>query len=89
MANFYKPLLYLEVLEINENHRIYYNSEMSVEDVRILKNAISKLKGYFPVNQAIDIVFLNNQNQYILKLFVNRDHWNNNGSINRIKSAFV
>jgi len=87
LTEVYEPAIYLEVYEINENHRIFYNSEMPIEDVKILETAISKLKGYFPVNQVIDVIFLNNQNHYVLKLFVNKEHWRNSGSINRIKST--
>lgn len=87
MTSIYKPIMYLEVYEVNENHKIYYNSEMPIEDVKILETAISKLKGYFPVNQVIDIIFLNNQNHYVLKFFVNKDYWTNSGAINRIRST--
>lgn len=82
-----EELANLEVHKVNDNHTIYYNSEMPFKDVKILETAISKLKGYFPVNQVIDIVFLNKKGTYYLKLFVKRNYWRDKGAINRIKSA--
>lgn len=82
-----KEFANLELHKVNDNHTIYYNSEMPSEDVKILETAISKLKGYFPVNQVIDIVFLNKKGTYYLKLFVKRNYWRDKGAINRIKSA--
>lgn len=86
-GNIYEPIMYLDFYKVNENHTIYYNSEMPVEEVKILEKAVTTLKGYFPVNQVIDIIFLNNESNYVLKFFVNKEFWNNNGAINRIKST--
>ena len=87
MKNVYEPIFYLEVYQVSEKHRIFYNSEMPMKDIKILEKTISNLKGYFPTDKVIDIIFLNNQSHYVLKFFVVKDFWNNEGSVGRIKST--
>jgi len=83
----YEPLLYLQPYQINDNHTIFYNTNMPVEEVKKVEDAIIRLKAYFPINQKIDIVFLNNGNDYTIKFFVVKDLWQNSAITDRLKST--
>lgn len=83
----YKPLLYLQAYQINDFHTIYYNADMPIEDVRKVEDAVKRLKAYFPINQEIDVVFLNNGNNYIIKFFVVKDLWDNQTVIDKLIST--
>lgn len=83
----YEPLLYLQPYRINENHTIFFNNSMPIDEVKIVENAIKKLQAYFPINQRIDIVFLNNGNDYTIKFFVIKDLWQTPAIIDRLKST--
>ncbi len=83
----YEPILYLQPYQINDFHTIFYNSTMSIEDVKKVEKTIKKLKAYFPVNQSIDIVFLNTEPDYTIKFFVLKDLWQNDEVIKRLKST--
>lgn len=84
---FYEPLGFLENHEINANQHIYYNYCLPLKDVEIIKDAVVRLKNYFPPGQPLDIIVLNNGNNYSIKFFVNGMVWNNPAVIKRIKSA--
>lgn len=83
----YEPLLYLQPYQINDFHTIYYNSNMPVEEVKRVEDAVKRLKAYFPINQRIDIVFLNNGNDYTIKFFVVKNLWQNPAITDRLKST--
>lgn len=83
----YQPLLYLQAYEVNEFHTIYYNSNMVVKDVKKVENSMKRLKAYFPSNQKIDIIFLNNGNDYTIKFFVLKNLWKEPANIERLKST--
>ena len=77
----------LQAYQINDSHTIFYNLSMPVEDVKIVGDAVKRLKGYFPVNRHIDIIFLNNDNHYSIKLFVSKDLWQESAVIDRLKNT--
>jgi hypothetical protein len=83
----YEPLLYLQQYQINDFHTIYYNSNMPVVEVKKVEDAVKRLKAYFPINQRIDIVFLNNGNDYTIKFFVVKNLWQNPAITDRLKST--
>ena len=60
---------------------------MPVEDVEILGKAISKLSGYFPIDQKLNFIFTNEEGEYYFKLFVQKKYWNDSGSIERLKNT--
>jgi hypothetical protein len=83
----YEPILYLQPYQINEFHTIYYNSSMPIEDVKKVESTVKRLKSYFPINQRIDIVFLDTEPNYTIKFFVVKDLWQNAGVTERLKST--
>jgi len=83
----YEPLLYLQTYQINNFHTIYYNLNTPIEDIRIVGVAINRLKGYFPDHQRIDIIFLNNCNNYSIKFFVSKNLWQEPAIVDRLKST--
>lgn len=83
----YEPLLYLQAFQINDFHTIYYNSFMPIADIKKVEQTIKKLKAYFPINQRIDIVFLDSEVEYTIKFFVVKDLWHNDGVTKRLKST--
>jgi hypothetical protein len=83
----YEPLLYLEAYHVNDYHVIYYNLNMPIEEVKIVEEAVKRLRTYFPINQPIDIVFLNNDNNYTIKFFVEKSLWQNPANLGRIRGT--
>ena len=83
----YEPLLYLLPYQINDFHTIYYNSSMPIEDVKKVASTVKSLKSYFPIDQQIDIVFLNSERDYTIKFFVIKDLWQNDGVMERLNST--
>ncbi len=83
----YEPILHLQSYMINDFHTIFYNSTMPIEDVKKVENTVRKLKAYFPINERIDIIFLNSEPDYTIKFFVLKDLWQNEGVTYRLKSA--
>jgi hypothetical protein len=83
----YEPILYLQPYQINDFHTIFYNSSMPIEDVKKVESTVTRLKAYFPINQRIDIVFLNTEPDYTIKFFVVKDLWQNEGVTKRLKST--
>jgi hypothetical protein len=83
----YEPQIELHTYKINDFHTIYYNVIMPIEDVRIVGEAVKRLKGYFPVNQRIDIIFLNNDDNYLIKFFVLKNFWQEPSIIYMLKST--
>ena len=82
-----KLLSDLQSYQINDFQTIYYNSSMPIEDVRIVGNSVQRLKGYFPDNQRIDIIFQNNGNNYSIKFFVPSNFWQEPAVVDRLKST--
>lgn len=80
-------LFYLHSYQISENHTIYYNVVTSLNDIQVVANSIRKLKGYFPEDNKVDIVFLNKGDNYIIKFFVAKELWYINAVTDRLKST--
>jgi len=74
-----------QVYRINDFQTIFYNLNMPIEDVKKVEDAVKQLKVYFPVHQRLDIIFLNNNNNYSLKLFVSKNLWQEPAIIERLK----
>ncbi len=83
----YEPILYLQPYQVNEFHTIYYNSTMPIEDVKKVESTVKRLSSYFPINQQVDIVFLDTEPDYTIKFFVVKDLWQNAGVTERLKST--
>ncbi|GEM_PF-1358320 len=83
----YDPMVYLSSYQINEFHTIYYNLSMPIEVLKKVENTVKRLKAYFPLNQRIDIVFLNTEPDYTIKFFVVKDLWQNKVVTERLKST--
>lgn len=81
-----EPLRDLLAYKVNSLHTIYYSTNMPIEDVKKVGVAITKLKAYFPIDQPIDIIFLNNGNEYTIKLFVAKQFWQNPSTENKVIS---
>lgn len=73
----YEGLANLQKYQINFLQTIHFNSEMPLNDVKIVAQSITKLKGYFPPNQPLDIIFLNNGEYYTTKFFIRPEIWEN------------
>lgn len=73
----YKPLPELTSYPISNFHTIYYNSSMPIHDLKKFGDGVNKLKGYFPPEQFINIIFLNTETEYTLKLFTPKKYWRN------------
>ncbi len=85
----YDPFNTLNSYSVNKFHTIYYNDNMPLSDVEIVESSIKRLRGYFPPNVIIDIVFLKNQSDYTIKFFVSKDLWNDSSIIERLRSTVV
>jgi len=83
----HEPLLYLQQLRINDYQVIFYNSTMPESEVRIVGDAIKRLKNYFPERKNIDIIFLNNGDDYTIKFFVFKEMWNNPATIEKLQKT--
>lgn len=83
----YEPFSDLISYSINKFHTIYYNDNTPLTDVEIIENSIKRLRGYFPPNVIIDIIFLKNESDYTIKFFVSKDLWDDTSITDRLKST--
>jgi len=83
----YSPLMNLERYKVSDYHTIFYNNSMPIADVKKLEQAIKNLKNYFPEDQTIDVILLNNGKDYTIKFFVNKALWQRPTIINSLKST--
>ena len=83
----YEPLLHLLRYAISDLHTIFYNADVPVATVQKVEDAVKRLKAYFPDNQQIDIIFLDNGSNYTIKFFVIKDMWQNQGLTSRLIST--
>jgi hypothetical protein len=65
-------------------HNILYNDEMPFDDVKILAKVMGNLKGYFPKNVRTDVLFLHNNNNYCVKLYLPKASWNDESILHTI-----
>lgn len=82
----YQSLLNLRSYQASSFHTIYYSANMPIEDVKKVEDAVTRLKTYFPANQRIDIVFLNNGNDYTIKFFSAKQLWESSDFVNKMNS---
>ena len=80
-------LFYLHSYQISENQTIHYNAPTPLNDIEVLAASIRKLKGYFPEDSEVDIVFLNKGDKYIIKFFVPKELWYIAAITDRLKST--
>lgn len=83
----YDPFNTLNNYSVSKFHTIYYNDNTPLSDVEIIESSIKRLKGYFPPNVIIDIVFLKNERDYTIKFFVSKDLWDDTSITDRLKST--
>jgi len=76
-----KDIFKLKIYNIDEFHSIQYNDSMPVSDVKIVGGAVRRLKGYFPDNKRISLIFINNGPDYTVKLFILKKYWNDPSGI--------
>lgn len=84
---FYEGILYLQNYTVSPTQHILYNYDMPIADVEKVKDAVKRLKAYFPSNQNIDIIFLNNGIDYTIKFFVAKAAWQMSSVTERLKST--
>ena len=82
-----EELSFLHSYQISENHIIHYNAPTPLNDIQIVASSITKLKGYFPADNEVDIVFLNKGEKYNIKFFVSKDLWSITAITDRLKST--
>ena len=85
----FDPMAEMITYTINENHTVYHNPTMKMEEVAKLEQTIKTLKGYFPEFVPIDIIFLNDEPDYALKFFVPVQLWNNPKLIKRYEGIIL
>lgn len=76
----------LEKYQISELHTIYHNSSMPIEDLIKVEGAIKSLKNYFPVDKKIAIIFLNEKNNYTIKVYLPKNYWEDKQMIQKNES---
>jgi len=77
----------LKVFHVDHYHTVFYNNTMPVSDILKVGQSVKRLKSYFPQNQKIDIVFLNNGRDYSIKFFVMKDLWNDKATISELRES--
>lgn len=82
-----KTLNALPVFSVNEVIHVYHNEEMAEADLIKLKEVILGLPGYFPPDQAIDMIFLDEGTYFSIKFFVIREYWNESEITEMLKST--
>jgi hypothetical protein len=82
-----EELMYLMQYQVSENHAVLYNVLTPVNDIEVLARSMSKLKGYFPPAEKVDIVLLNKGDRYIIKFFVIKELWNNQAITERLRKT--
>lgn len=65
----------LKTYDIDDFHTIQYNEAMPISDIKIVANAVSRLKKDFPGNRKINVVFINNGSDYTFKFFLLKQYW--------------
>ncbi len=80
-------LSYLHSYQISENQTIHYNAPTLLNDIQVVATSIKKLKGYFPEDNEVDIVFLDKGDKYIIKFFVPKELWHITAVTDRLKST--
>lgn len=81
------PVYHLLHYRLNNFQTIHHNVGMPLAEVKKVEKAIRRLKGYFPPNQVIDIIFINAENNYIIKFFVNKEFWTDKELIEKINAT--
>ncbi|MDP4240920.1 MAG: hypothetical protein Q8904_15760 [Bacteroidota bacterium] len=66
----------LKIYDIDNFHSILHNKAMPFSELNIVSKVVKRLRGYFPEDKKIDLIFLNNGSDYTLKLFVLKQYWN-------------
>lgn len=72
---------------INSNQTVYYNESMPMTDIKSLEQSINTLHGYFPKWKDLEVIFINNGDDYTLKLFAYKPHMLSNDTYNRLKDT--
>ena len=73
----------LKTYDIDNFHIIQYNETMPISDIKIVANAVSRLKKDFPENNRINMIFINNGSDYTFKFFILKQYWNDPSDLAR------
>lgn len=82
-----KAMADLQVFFINQNINLYHNKEVQKADLQKMQLAILELPGYFPPEEGIDMVFLDNGPDFSLKFFVQKEYWGESEITDMLKST--
>lgn len=74
----------LKIHAVSIFHNILYNEEMPFDDVKILEKVMGNLKYYFPKYEKMDVLFLNNNNNYCVKLYLPKARWDDASTLQTI-----
>lgn len=74
----------LQVHAVNCFHNILYNEQMPSEHVRVMEKAMRKLQYYFPKSMRVDVFFLNQIDNYCVKLYLSKVWWNDKEKLRMI-----
>ena len=77
----------LNIYKTDDFHSILYNDSMPISNVKMVDEAVRRLKNYFPNNKKISIIFINNGPDYTVKLFVLKKFWNDPYSLKSSKGV--
>jgi hypothetical protein len=83
----YEGFANLQRYQLNFFQSIYYNTDMPLNDVKIIAKSITKLSTYFPANQPLDLIFLNTGEYYTTKFFIRPEIWENFPFEDKLKST--
>lgn len=73
----------LKAYDIDNFHTIQHNETMPISDIKIVANAVIRLKRDFPENRRINMIFLNNGSDYTFKFFLLKQYWNDPSDLAR------
>ncbi|MCF8372564.1 MAG: hypothetical protein K9H64_13120 [Bacteroidales bacterium] len=82
-----KAMADLQVFFINQNINLYHTKNIDKTYLQKMQEAILELPGYFPPEEGIDIVFLDNGPDFSLKFFVLKEYWGETEITDMLKST--
>lgn len=71
-----KEIFKLKIFHVNKFHSIQYNEAMPISEVKVIGEAVKRLKFDFPENVKINLIFVKNGPVYTIKFFVVKKYWN-------------
>jgi hypothetical protein len=80
-----KEIFKLKIFHVDKFHSIQYNQAMPISEVKIIGEAVKRLKFDFPENEKINLIFVNNGPVYTMKFFVVKKYWNTQSLADKTK----